>query len=84
MVTVTESEALNEAELNELEDVLERHKTVYEISQAFGVFTSFCVPRLLVTIRNLQRELALVAKQRDESRTSEPDDAHHRLRKVNG
>jgi len=84
MITAIQSEALSEVELNELEGVLERHKTVYEISQAFGVFTSFCVPRLLLTIRNLQRELALVTKERDELRTGEPDDAHHRLRKVNG
>jgi hypothetical protein len=83
-ITVIESEALSEVELNELESVLERHKTVYEISQAFGVFTSLCVPRLLVTIRNLQRELELVTRQRHELRASDPDDAHHRLGKVNG
>jgi hypothetical protein len=63
-----ESDALSETELHELEGVMERHKTLYEISQAYGVFTAFCIPRLLVTIRNLQHELELVTKERDDAR----------------
>jgi hypothetical protein len=63
-----ENEPMSEAELRELEEVMERHKTLREMSQVFGVFTSFCVPRLLVTIQNLQRQNRELAKERDEAR----------------
>jgi hypothetical protein len=63
-----ESVPLSEIELHELEGVMERHKTLGEISQTYGVFTAFCIPRLLTTIRNLQRELELVRDERDQAR----------------
>jgi hypothetical protein len=63
-----ESVPLSEVELHELEDVMERHKTLVEISQTYGIFTAFCIPRLLTTIRNLQRELAQVTAERDQAR----------------
>jgi hypothetical protein len=72
----TENEPLSETELHELEGVMERHKTLHEIGQAYGVFTSFCIPRLLATIRNLQRDLDLITKERD--------DARDLLRNLNG
>lgn len=62
-----ECEPMSAAELHELEEVMERHKTLQEISQVFGVFTAFCVPRLLVTIRNLQRENDQLSGERDEA-----------------
>ena len=62
-----ECEPLSATELQELEAVMERHKTLQEISQVFGVFMSFCVPRLLVTIRNLQRENEQLSRERDEA-----------------
>jgi len=64
----TENEPLSETELDELEVVMERHQTLREISQAYGVFTSFCIPRLLATIRHLQRDLEVVTKERDDAR----------------
>jgi hypothetical protein len=63
-----ESEPLTKVELDELEGVMERHKTLGEISQTYGVFTAFCIPRLLTTIRDLQRELELVTDQREQAR----------------
>jgi len=63
-----ENEPMSEAELRELAEVMERHKTLREMSQVFGVFTSFCVPRLLATIQNLQRENRQLVKERDEAR----------------
>jgi len=47
---------------------VQRHKTLIGISDAYGVFTSFCIPRLLTTIRNLQRELEQARKERDQAR----------------
>jgi hypothetical protein len=61
-----DSEPLTDSELRELEVVMERHKTLIGVSRAYGLFTSFCIPRLLTTVRNLQRELELVRKERDE------------------
>jgi hypothetical protein len=63
-----ESEPLTKVELDELEGVMERHKTLGEISQTYGVFTAFCIPRLLTTIRDLQRELELVTDQLEQAR----------------
>jgi len=64
----TENDPLSEAELDELEGVVEQHKTLTEDNHGYGVFASFCVPRLLATIRNLQRDLEVVAKERDDAR----------------
>jgi hypothetical protein len=61
-----DSEPLTESELLELEGVMERHRTLIGVSRAYGLFTSFCIPRLLRTVRNLQRELELVRKERDQ------------------
>ncbi len=63
-----ENEPLGEAELNELEGVVEQHKTLTADNHGYGVFASFCVPRLLATIRNLQRDVELVTKERDDAR----------------
>jgi hypothetical protein len=64
----TENDPLSEAELDELEGVVEQHKTLTEDNHGYGVFASFCVPRLLATIRNRQREGELVSKERDDAR----------------
>ncbi len=48
-MTGIECAPLTESELSELECVMERHKTLIGISQTYGVFTSFCIPRLLTT-----------------------------------
>ena len=63
-----ENDPLSEIELNELEGVVEQHKTLTEDNHGYGVFASFCIPRLLATIRNLQRDLEVVAKERDDAR----------------
>jgi hypothetical protein len=63
-----ENDPLSEAELNELEGVVEQHKTLTDDNHGYGVFASFCIPRLLATIRNLQREVEQVTKERDEAR----------------
>lgn len=67
-----EDEPLAESELCELEVIIERHRTLIGISQTYGVFTSFCVPRLLTTIRTLQRENDRLVKERDKARTLLP------------
>ncbi len=66
-MTGIENEPLNEAELQELEIVIERHKALREINQVYGVFSSLCIPRLLATIRRLQREQDLLVKERDDA-----------------
>jgi len=61
-------EPLSEVELSELEGVLEQHKELKGIDHGYGVFMSFCVPRLLSTIRNLQHEVEQVSRERDDAR----------------
>jgi hypothetical protein len=67
-MTGAENEPFDEAELREVEGIVEHHKALSEATHVFGVFTSFCVPRLLATIRNLQRDLELLKKERDDTR----------------
>jgi len=61
------NEPLTDAELRELEGVVEQHKTVREVSQGYGVFSSFCIPRLLATIRQLELDVARFEKERDDA-----------------
>jgi len=63
-----ESEPLTDNELHELETVMERHKALREVNYMYGVFSSLCIPRLLATIRELQRERAQLRKERDDAR----------------
>lgn len=63
-----DNEPLSEVELRELEGVLEQHKGLRGIDHRYGVFTSFCVPRLLATIRHLHQEIEQVTKERDDAR----------------
>ena len=58
---------MNEAELQELEVVMERHKELGEDNHGYGVFSSICIPRLLTTIRHLQRDVEQASKQRDDA-----------------
>ena len=58
---------MSEAELQELEVVIERHKGLKDINDGYGVFSLFCIPRLLATIRGLQREVAQANKERDDA-----------------
>jgi hypothetical protein len=64
----TENDPLSQAELRELEGVVEQHKTLTEDNHGYGIFASFCIPRLLATIRNLQGEVDLLTKERDDAR----------------
>jgi hypothetical protein len=66
-IIAIENEPLNDVELHELEVVMERHKALREANYMYGVFSSLCIPRLLVTIRELQRESAHVRKERDDA-----------------
>jgi hypothetical protein len=63
-----ENDPLSPAELQELEGVVEQHKMLTEDNHGYGIFASFCIPRLLATIRNLQREVELVRQERDDAR----------------
>ncbi len=48
---------------------LEQHRRkLNRIDPGYGVFMSFCVPRLLATIRQLQRDLGEVRNERDDAR----------------
>jgi hypothetical protein len=67
-MTGTENDPLSQAELRELEGVVEQHKTLTEDNHGYGIFASFCIPRLLATIRNLQREVDVLTKERDVAR----------------
>jgi hypothetical protein len=58
---------MSEAELQELEVVMERHKELGADNHGYGVFSSICIPRLLATIRHLQRDLEQASKERDEA-----------------
>ena len=49
---------MNEAESQELEVVMERHKELGADNHGYGVFSSICIPRLLATIRHLQGDVA--------------------------
>ena len=64
-ITAIDSEPLSENELYELEAVMERHKALREANYMYGVFSSLCIPRLLATIRGLQRERAQLRNERD-------------------
>ncbi len=75
-ISEIDSQPLSEIELHELEDVMERHKSLREINYGYGVFSTLCIPRLLATIHELQRE-------RDQ-RCKERDDALGLLRNVTG
>jgi len=64
-----DDEPLSELELRELEGVLEQHRRkLNRIDPGYGVFMSFCVPRLLATIRQLQRDLGELRNERDAAR----------------
>ena len=58
---------MNEAELQELEVVMERHKELGKDNYGYGVFSSICIPRLLATIRRLQQDVAQASKERDDA-----------------
>ena len=58
---------MNEVELQELEVVMERHKELGKDNHGYGVFSSICIPRLLATIRHLQRDVAQAGKERDDA-----------------
>jgi len=58
---------MSEAELQELEVVIERHKELGADNYGYGVFSSICIPRLLATVRQLQRDLGQVSKERDDA-----------------
>jgi hypothetical protein len=66
-ITALDSEPLSDIELQELEAVMERHKLLREANYMYGVFSSLCIPRLLATIHELQRECAQARKERDEA-----------------
>ncbi|HEX9603042.1 MAG TPA: hypothetical protein VF973_04765 [Myxococcales bacterium] len=68
-VPALDAEPLSELELRELEGVLEQHRRkLNRIDPGYGVFMSLCVPRLLATIRQLQRDLGEVRNERDDAR----------------
>ncbi|HEX9574421.1 MAG TPA: hypothetical protein VF994_10020 [Myxococcales bacterium] len=67
MVTAIDNEPMNDVELDELESVVEQHKTLGGINQGYGAFSAFCIPRLLATIRSLQRERMRLVKERDDA-----------------
>ena len=58
---------MSEAELHELEVVIERHKGVNDVTHGYGVFSSICIPRLVATIRHLQQDVAQASKERDDA-----------------
>jgi hypothetical protein len=58
---------MSEAELRELERIMERHKELGHADLGFGVFSSICIPRLLATVRQLQLDLAQVSTERDDA-----------------
>ena len=58
---------MSEAELRELEGIMERHKELGHADLGFGVFSSICIPRLLATIRRLQQDVAQASKERDDA-----------------
>jgi len=67
MGTAIDKEPMNDVELDELESVVEQHKTLGGANQGYGAFSAFCIPRLLATIRGLQRERVQLAKERDDA-----------------
>ena len=67
MITGIEEGPMSEAELRELEAVIERHKGLEDVTHGYGMFSSFCIPRLLATIRRLQDDVAQANEERDDA-----------------
>ena len=67
MITSIEEGPMGEAELRELEGVIERHRGPESGNDPYGIFSWLCIPRLLTTIRHLQDELAQANRERDDA-----------------